>query len=329
VILERLKDSPIEKLELFYQRRAQKLKRRGYLIYGVLAALGALFFWLGMWVFIGFSYWTPNSIKVLQLAFYILLTLFHFYLMFRTLQLSSNAIAREKRDPERWEALLMTGISGREIVLGKWWATMRTMWKHYLFLAFLRIGHLMAIVFIGHNLIPRFFPDYFRLVDITVLHILLGFVFVASFTLVNLSYTAACGVMSSIETKRGGTLFRGFAVRTAFLILVAIIPILFWMMVGYGVFVQQGWVDFRQANEIGTLISRFSTAMLDNGDTFSRYILFDSTWLQTNSVGGLFALFFAAMGIYGVLTWGLLRVAQWRAERLGALHTLEAKGEAG
>jgi hypothetical protein len=32
---------------------------------------------------------------------------------------------------------------------------------------------------------------------------------------------------------------------------------------------------------------------------------------------------------YGVLAWGLLRVAQWRAERLGALHTLEAKGEAG
>jgi hypothetical protein len=55
----------------------------------------------------------------------------------RTLMLASHSIAREM-EVGNWDSLVLTGINSRLIVMGKWWAILRCVWKDYLFLALLK-----------------------------------------------------------------------------------------------------------------------------------------------------------------------------------------------
>src|SRR5262249_40556953 len=69
---------------------------------------------------------------------------YHFYLMFQTIALTGNSITREK-EAQTWEMLVLTGIDARQIVRGKWWATIQRQTPRYLLLGVLRIGAIAAI----------------------------------------------------------------------------------------------------------------------------------------------------------------------------------------
>src|SRR5215475_1801076 len=57
-----------------------------------------------------------GHLVAMNLAMYLVLTMI-------TLALSSNSISREKRG-KTWDNLLLTGVDARQIVWGKWWATL-------------------------------------------------------------------------------------------------------------------------------------------------------------------------------------------------------------
>jgi len=59
-----------------------------------------------------------------------LIMIHHLSFSTAAIQLASTSIAREKQG-RTWESLLLTGVDARRIILGKWSATMQTLWQAY------------------------------------------------------------------------------------------------------------------------------------------------------------------------------------------------------
>lgn len=59
--------------------------------------------------------------------------------------LSNNSINREKRG-KTWENLLLTDISARKIVIGKWWASLRALYGDHIVVGLLRLGMLVYLL---------------------------------------------------------------------------------------------------------------------------------------------------------------------------------------
>lgn len=63
----------------------------------------------------------------------------HIFIALRTLHIATNSIAREYHTAD-WEALILTGISARALVLGKWWSVLRNVWPYHLAAALMKMG---------------------------------------------------------------------------------------------------------------------------------------------------------------------------------------------
>jgi hypothetical protein len=325
MILHTLKNSTITRMELFYQHRGQSWRNplvnivdgvmTVFALYGIVVGIAALSFGIN----------DRGEVRALLFCFYWALVTFHFGLMLKTLHRSAAAITREKRDSERWESLLLTGISGREIVFGKWWATVQTMWRSYLFLAFLRAAAVLTLCNVGIGILPmveeapRSDP-----ISVSVWSILLGVGLVSVMTLVNLPFTAACGVMSAMDAKRGAGLARGAVARFLITVIAAFVPVVVWHLIGYVFLVHIGVLERFVEADVRYMFAEYFNTLLDNGFSLSGYVVMNPRWLQNNSVG-IFVAVVLVLAMYGVLTWGLLRVAQWRAEGSGALKYQESR----
>jgi hypothetical protein len=328
VILDALQNSVITRMELSYHGRKETQhghwRRRVYIVVMTLLAIFSIV--AGV---MKLSFGLPNTdvVRLVLIFFYWMLVALHFGLLLSTLHLSSAAITRDKRDTERWEALLLTGVSGREIVWGKWWATVQTMSHDYLLLAFWRAAAVFTLFNIGIDLLPTLgdAPSTIT-IQSNLWSILAGVGVVTVFTLANLPYTAAVGVMAAMDTKQVSGLVRSLAGRTVFTILAAIIPLVLWYFIGYGLLLHSGVINRVQELDISSMFREYANTFLDNGFSISGYLVVNPNWLQRNMVG-TFAGLGMALASYGGLTWVLLRIAQWRAERTGALRTLETKGK--
>lgn len=71
---------------------------------------------------------TAEALVMLMTSFLVLIA--HLLIVSFALQTASAAVAREKR-ARTWESLLLTTIDARQIVLGKWWATVQTTFHLY------------------------------------------------------------------------------------------------------------------------------------------------------------------------------------------------------
>ncbi|MFQ3566720.1 MAG: ABC transporter permease subunit [Aggregatilineales bacterium] len=126
---------PIARAERAHQRR---LFRRGrFLLAGYGACIGAIvtislarFFETpigGLLALppeqISAAVQTTEALVMLMTSFLVLIA--HLLIVLFALQTASASVAREKR-ARTWESLLLTTIDARQIVLGKWWATMQT-----------------------------------------------------------------------------------------------------------------------------------------------------------------------------------------------------------
>jgi hypothetical protein len=308
-------------MELYYQRRANQKRQRWRLepvFYGLLSGFAIFGFALGVWVIIEqvrFSFSIPT------LHFYYLFVLYlHFGLMLRTLRLASNSVTREKHNPYRWEALVLTGVSGRNIVYGKWWAIVRRMWRNYLFLAFLRTCVVLTITTVGLGSVPYDLTYYNRSHTSNPLIVLIGVLGLTALTMLNLCYTAACGVLAAMERKQGGGLGRAFVTRTTLSLLTALLCWLAWFICSLE------WTQPAAIFSVPQITPRwvviFVGTLLDNGITIGNQFIFNGFWAQ-NYPFHIPSIFIAAIIMYSVLTWAFLRFAQWRAERGGALRTNE------
>lgn len=317
---EALKNSVITRAELSHQ---QPCRRRWLTVfYGVMILLGALCFAMNF-IFEPTLSTRADAVGAILAVYYILVTIFHFGLMFYTLKLSSEAIMREKRNSERWDTLLLTGVSGRELVVGKWWAIVQTLWRPYLLLGFLRVAAAVTFPTIGRGLNPFYVYFSIDLLSVTIEGVILATVTLVSLTVMSLPYTAACGVFTAMWLKNSD-IARAFVVRTVITFAVAMLPMLLWSFIGLRLLVMNGRMSDDLYNRIAGFNSYLASLLLHNGMNVAADIAANNYWMINYSV--IVACAFAgALVIYVVLAWVLLRVAQWRAERSGALRQREAR----
>lgn len=103
-----------------------------------------------------------------------------------TIGLAANSILREKSG-HTWESLLLTNVDARQLVFGKWWATVRALWGDQLMVALLRIG------LVGWA-VQRFAPSDGQALPIVLLALTL-----TVFTLLDAAFSAAVGVFSPLS----------------------------------------------------------------------------------------------------------------------------------
>jgi hypothetical protein len=308
MLLNTLKDSAITRTELFYQRKQKRHVLFYALLFTLPLALAVISVGFYIWIVIG----APSSVRSLfigvSFGYSVAVVITHFGIILNTLYVASSAIAREKRETHRWDALILTGVSSRAIVLGKWWAVVRTLWREYLFLTVLRTIAILYLVEPQSFERPQLPPPSKILLTISIL---------GAMTFANLFLTAACGVMSSMQAQRGSGIVMACVVRYGVCILAACAPFLNWLP----------WVRFDLLS-LGFDVVQYAETMLTNGTSF----LFNLFRFSLDSIGSRslsenFPAIAIPLIVYAVLTWALLGIAQRRAERFGALKSAETKGK--
>lgn len=250
-----------------------------------------------------FTYNGGSAISILIVAVMSVIMGWHFILMLRTLTLSASSIARERQN-QTWEALILTGVDSRAIVRGKWWATVRHLGWQYALLGVMRAGIVMWFFASSSRSIGTFYYQngFSSVVPITpgLLNFLLGLPVLTSFTLLNLGFTAACGIAASAQSTRTTfALIRAFAFR--FIMIIGTVFILYALaLVSFG----------RQYGESVQLTQNVFLMMigmlLDNGTTATGSLVHYTT---PDIRAAVLSIPFALV-IYALLTWGILRYAE-------------------
>jgi ABC-type transport system involved in multi-copper enzyme maturation permease subunit len=258
--------------------------------------------------------------------------LIHFRTQLRTLAFASNTISREKRGGT-WDILLLTPVSARQIVRGKWWATVRHVWREYLLLALLRAGSILWVTLEAGRYVMYSYPTYRieirpHYYEPHPLYMLLGLGLIVGFTLLNVLYTAAFGTLGSVFNRGGGTsLTLAIAIRTVTLIGLALgIGLLSHLIFLHGISAEGG--SFPSNNSpffrLYMILYMAAFTLFDNGSILSGIFTNHSIppsaagyyehYISNLVIGGLVAIV-----MYFFLTWLSLRLAQWFIRRQGAL----------
>lgn len=278
------------------------------------------------------SWQWPMSILTFILPAFVLIPItvvMHFRLILSTLTYSADSIAREKRIGS-WEILLLTPIDARQIVLGKWWAVVRSLWRSYLHLVLLRVG---CIIWIGLSVsrISGAVPPYFYINSYygdppTIMNFVLPMLVILVLTFANGGFSAAIGILASLLNKRS-SVSMVIAIVLRLVVLIASIIAILW--IGYRVFYSFWTYDTYSSNSyyddssIYMVLSIFQTAggsLFDNGSSVASLLVTPvSVYLPSDSrisylVGLLLAL------LYYVIAGGIvLRIAQFVAVRQNIL----------
>lgn len=242
--------------------------------------------------------------------FFIFVMTHHFGVMINTLSLGANSIAREKQG-QTWDMLVLTGIDARQIVRGKWAATVRRQIPAYLVLAVMRMGAIVLYSIVTNSLFSftvGYGGDRLTYLPHPLHYALLAGV-VALLTLANLAFTAACGVWASTATHRPA-LAQARAIGTRIvLLLVPSFVVLFFIsrFLGY---------DAR-TGPIYDLLLGTGLTLVDNGATAAaNLVVVRYSWEGSPSspinVGLVLATTLTALGIYALWT----ALALWRAQTL-------------
>lgn len=128
-----------------------------------------------------------------------------------TLALAANSIGRERRGLT-WDNLRLTSLTPRQIVLGKWWASLRALWGDHLMAGILRAGFLCGVVasIAAYLLDPGLSSVVLippEMVENTaaylLLHLPLLLAFTALYGLLDAGLTAAMGMISALAERLG------------------------------------------------------------------------------------------------------------------------------
>jgi hypothetical protein len=244
----------------------------------------------------------------------------HFRRMFQTLRLAANSMTRE-RQINNGDKLVLTGIEAGKIVRGKWWATVRSMWRHYAVLGIMRA---ILIVWGGRHLTQRTylhtafngFPPRASVIFPTLLQFLLIVGVIFALTMANLLFTAACGVSSFNQRGRLG-LIRAIATRFLILIVAGFVSILMSKLLSTLFYpsVPNTLAEF-------SLLTVFDNGLIIGSDlaatNATRYLPPKPSSLEVGLTFFLPAAIIALL-IYLVLTFVLLRLAQRQTIRQNAL----------
>jgi len=155
---------------------------------------------------------------VMNVALYIIVILI-------TLGLSSNSVSRERKG-RTWDVLLLTNVDARQVVLGKWWASLVALWGDHAMIAFLRVGAVCLIVLGIQPLMGIRLASAPLGIAPVLVHSAVLSVMMVAYTAIDAMFTAALGVGGSVSTQNSSLV--GAAVFTARFISIGVF--LFWIM---------------------------------------------------------------------------------------------------
>ncbi|MCA0454105.1 MAG: hypothetical protein LCI00_09050 [Chloroflexi bacterium] len=249
---------------------------------------------------------------ILLIAFTLI---YHFYLLFQTTSLAANSIAREK-EAQTWDLLVLTGVDARQIVRGKWWATVQQQIPQYWLLGLLRVGTVSAIAISSVTFLYYDGSNFYHVMLLPhLVTIVISSLFSIALPVFNLGFGAACGVMASAFNKRStqailyGLVYQAvlsFLFSIGFILILSRIPFL-WMSPLYGIL----------GTTATTLISNGYSLTLDpltshyfdpRSVPFTPIVAIEADWM----IAGLLTIVVYAL---------LIRFALWRAE-CNAVSTL-------
>ncbi len=175
-----------------------------------------------------------------------------------TLGLSSNSITRERKS-KNWDVLLLTNVNSRQLVWGKWWASMHALWGDHVMVGLLRMGMIGGLVSFHANRLP---PGVAGLSpEMTHLFILSGIMI--AFTIIDAAFTTAMGVAIPLSNWSGSVIFAVVIAVRAFTFMMALWfanqirlalindgPYLLIAMIGLAAFVFGTWLSLRIAQII-------------------------------------------------------------------------------
>jgi hypothetical protein len=325
---DRFSANPIARAELVYQTRSRPQGRRWKRVATRITLIVALTLAciLAGGEFAGvLLYRDPDPISrafgILNILPVATAFILHFVLMIQTLSLSANSVAREKQ-ANNWDMLVLTGVDARQIIQGKWWATVRRMWPSYVFLSVLRAA---VIIWFGASVSRVYeislmtfnyygFPTELILPSASNFGVAALSVFVL--TMVNLPFTAACGVSAISARTRNSALTLGRAIGIRLLVLLTPSLVSFFLAFPLAL-----W----RSNFFAQIGGGTLATLLDNGLSVGNQLVgWDHVdpYVDNRDKGALVVVVLLALTAYFLLTILLLRIAQWQATRQNALPPL-------
>ncbi|HLU11391.1 MAG TPA: ABC transporter permease subunit, partial [Oceanobacillus sp.] len=322
--------NPIAQRELTYQQRSgsllgtTRLQRLFRIVYYPALAFVLLIFLSEM----GAAQQPGKDISAAQVLHGVVIfalvvaVLMHLYLLLQTLLRAAGSIAREK-EAGTWEHLLLTGTDARRLVIGKWWGTLRGLLGGYALLIPLRAG---VVVWLGAVF------DRTQALDIelvsnfvapTPLAFLSTFPVIAAFTLGSALMVAAVSVLASVLSRK---LVEALALGLVLTALVFVVP-----FAAVGAMHRILLYDAERSSDLRDIANPFAENLLltwvDNGMSLTSELVNYQTEYTTTTpqtVAAYYAsrkaivwvlTFSTCIALYGLLTWGTLRVAQVVAVR--------------
>jgi hypothetical protein len=118
----------------------------------------------------------------MNFALYIVVTLI-------TLGLAARSISREYENGT-WDSLLLTNMTARQIVQGKWWATLCSLWGDHLMVLILRLGFVTWLDYVGSD------PDLPR-----PSRLIIGLIVMSAFTIADSALSVVLGILPPVSGR--------------------------------------------------------------------------------------------------------------------------------
>jgi hypothetical protein len=165
----------------------------------------------------------------MNFALYIVVTLV-------SLALAASSIGREL-ESHTWDNLLLTNMTARQIVQGKWWASLRTLWGDQLMVLILRLGFVAWLDFVGSD------PDLPNPGKSLV-----GLLVITAFSLADTALTVVMGILPPVSGRNPVVMTVVFGLRVV--ISIAIIA----LSIGVGLLVHE-WNPLLVAGVIAGMLA--------------------------------------------------------------------------
>jgi len=234
-----------------------------------------------------------DLLRAVNVALLALLFLQHLLFVSRALLLASATIAREK-ETRAWDSLILTNVTARQLVYGKYAAVLAVLFHQQRVLLLLRGAAMLwfGLQPGGNWLFTRFAsPD--------VLSALAAAVVLPLFSVANVALAAALGLVASLLVRTSGAAFRlGMVLHGGVVLAGLVIQVILLILFGFS------------ALSVGGLRNGFTP--VDGG-----------LWLSLELMGGAFRwadilLVMVSLTLYLALTLGALLLARSLAARQGA-----------
>lgn len=270
--------NPITQAEIRHQQRSTRPGSRGWRWFQrglyVLALVVACVVYFGEWAGIVLQrdatpvFTALGPLPALLILYGLALQV---VILLRTLAAASHSVTRET-SAANWDTLILTGISGWQIVVGKWWATLRATARDWLLLLPIRVGLVTAAAIeLTRNtlqFVVSMDPSN-AVVPPSPIGLLLLVPVLTALTFGNAAVVAALGVLASVSVRRAVlALPAGVALMASVVVLT--------VLTGLGV--QRAIYDSYQVGDIDgyeryifsiNVISTVMVTTVDNGTSLS------------------------------------------------------------